>query len=414
MAPSLVSPDAFVRGLTADRLVLAGFTGEPTAVIDALIRHPRTAPEACLTGVFIPGANTFDPAGIVPNGTVETFFVGPPLRAGFASGRVRYRPMHYSAVWREFTRRDDVDLVIVRTSPPRGGLVSLGLAHDFAPAFLARPVQMAAMIDPGTPFVADGVTIPLERFCALIDGPSPLVRLPDDPPREDLARIAAFAATLVPEGATVQTGIGAAPNAVLRALSGHKRLRLFGGMITDPGFDLLAAGVVEAVTVGAAAVSDDRAKALEREPRIRFRPVGVTHDAATIAAQPAFRAINSAIEIDLFGQANGEMVAGRQISGHGGVTDYVRGARLAHDGRSIMVMPATGDRGTVSRIVVSLAAGTPVAITRGDIDLVVTEFGISDIRDTDLDTRAERLIAIAAPRFRDDLARGWDARRRAM
>lgn len=412
MALGLVTPDAFARALTADRIFLAGFTGEPTAVIDALVRFPRTSPHAHITGVFVPGANTFDPAQIVPHGRVETFFVGTPLRAAFSTGRARFRPMHYSAIYRELSKRCDFDLAIVRTSPPRAGRVSLGLAHDFAPAFIHRTIPMAAMIDPNTPFVADGVTAPLDRFCALIDGPSPLIRLPDDPVRDDLARSAAFAASLVPEGATVQTGIGAAPNAVLRALSGHKRLRLFGGMITDPGFDLLAAGVVADVTVGAAALTADRAAHLATETRLRFRSVGVTHDAITIAAQPTFRAINSAVEIDLLGQANGEMVGGKQLSGHGGVADFVRGARLSDGGRAILVLPSTGDRGMASRIVPALTSWTPVAITRGDIDFVVTEHGVADIRDTDIDTRAERLIAIAAPPFRAELAAAWDETRR--
>jgi acyl-CoA hydrolase len=153
---------------------------------------------------------------------------------------------------------------------------------------------------------------------------------------------------------------------------------------------------------------------LAQEPRVAFRPVSITHDVRRIAAIPRFVSINSAVEVDLMGQANGEMIGGRQISGQGGSADYVRGARLSEGGRSILVLQATGDRGRVSRIVPALVRGTPGAIGRGDVDLVVTEFGAADVRDTDIDTRAERLIAIAAPAFRDELSNAWDVLRRAM
>ena len=185
-------------------------------------------------------------------------------------------------------------------------------------------------------------------------------------------------------------------------------------MLTDAGLALLEAGVVTDITTGAAIVSPAWTRALATEPREHFRPVGVTHSARQLAEIANLTSINSAVEVDLLGQAHGEMIAGRQISGHGGVADFVRGTRLAAGGRSIIVLAATGQRGTVSRIVPALAAGTPVAITRGDIDHVVTEFGAADVRDTDIDTRAARLIAIAAPAFRDGLSNAWDALRRRM
>lgn len=409
-----LTPDQFAATLAADRLYLAGFTGEPTAVIDALQRRPRTGTHARLTSVIIPGVNTADIAAVVPNGRVETFFVSAPLRAAFEAGRVDYRPLHYSAIYAEMLTRRDFDLAIVRTSAPREGFVSLGLCHDFPPALLAAGIPIAAMIDPATPFVPDGSTIPLDRLSALIDGPSPLPTLPAEPLRPAMAEIARHASALVRDGDCVQTGLGSAPNGVLSALSGHRRLRLFGGMVTDAGLALLDAGAVMSVTSGVAVTGPGWTKRLGSETRVRFRPVSDTHGALAVAAVPSLVAINSALEIDLFGQVNGEVLAGRQISGHGGVADYVRGARLSPGGRSIMVLAATGGGGKVSRIVPVHPPGTPISITRADVDHVVTEFGVASIRDTDIDTRAARLIAIAAPDARDGLGNAWDQMRRQM
>ena len=409
-----ISPERFVATLAADRLYLAGFGGEPTAIIEALQKSPRPGSHARVVSVLIPGVNTIDIAATVPTGRIETYFVTLALRAAFEAKRIDYRPMHYSAIYADLLQRRDIDLAIVRVSPPRDGMVSLGMAHEFTPALIAAGVPIAAMIDPTTPYVPDGVTLPLDRLSALIDGPSPPLTLPAEPIRPALAAIARYAASLVRDGDVVQTGLGTAPNAVLSALSNHRRLRLFGGMVTDAGLALLDAGAVLSVMTGAAVTGPAWTERLGRETRVRFRPVCDTHGARAVAEVPSLVAINSALEIDLFGQVNGEMLAGRQISGHGGLADYVRGARNSPGGRSVIVVAAAGGNGKISRIVAAHPSGTPIAVTRADIDHVVTEFGVADIRDTDIDTRAARLIAIAAPAFRDGLANDWDRMRRTM
>jgi acyl-CoA hydrolase len=410
----LETPAAFAARLKAKRVFLAGFGGEPTAVIEALVRQPMRGDEVRLTGVVIPGVNRLDLSKVAPDGRIESAFVTPALRDAFERGRVDIRPMHYSALYRDFEVRRDIELGVVRVSAPRDGHVSLGLTHDFTPALLSAATPLVAMIDPGTPFVMDGVTIPLTRFEALIDGPSPPIVLPPDPPRPELERIAVNVAQLVRDGDTIQLGLGSAPNAVLRALAGHKNLALYGGMMSDAALDLLDAGALAHATTGAAVVNDMWRQRLASEPRVRFRSVAETHGIRALLAVRRLVSINSALEVDLLGQANGEMLAGRQISGHGGVADYVRAARVSEGGRSIISLSATGDRGRISRIAATFEPGTPVAITRGDVDIIVTEYGAAFLRDTDIDTRAERLIAIAAPAFRDQLADAWRRRRRAM
>jgi acyl-CoA hydrolase len=410
----MISPDAFARTMVAKRLYLAGFGGEPTAVIEALGRRAETLTGVIASGVWIPGVNRIDLRRTLPGVSFETFFVGSSLRPAFDVGQVLFRPMHYSAIYEEYSHRRDIELAVARVSPPLNGYVSLGTAHDFTPALLAAGVPFAGMVDPATPFVADGITVAVSRLAALVDGPSPPVTLPVEPDRAALKAIAQNAAVLVRDGDVVQTGLGSAPNAVLQALGQHKTLTLHGGMVTDAGLALLDAGVVLRVTAGVAMCTGNWLQRLETDRRIAFRDVRATHSSAALAKIDNLVAINSALEVDLFGQINGEMIAGRQISGHGGLADFVRGARLSPAGRSIIVLGAKGERGAVSRIVPVLRAGTPVAVTRGDIDTIVTEFGVAHIRDTDIDTRAARLIAVAAPEFRDDLAVAWDELRRKM
>jgi acyl-CoA hydrolase len=414
MTQRMVSPQAFVQSIKAKRIYLGGFSGEPTAVIEALVRHPIQGNDARITSVLIPGINRQDVAAAVPEGRVESYFVTPALRTAFAAGCVSFRPMHYTAIYQDLSQRRDIELAILRVSPPRAGRVSLGLAHDFGQAMITAGVPIAGMVDAATPYVMDGTTLAVNDLVALIDGSSQQVSLLPDPLRPDLAEIARLTAGLVANGCVVQTGLGSAPNAILAALREHKNLQLHGGMVTDAGLALIDSGAVMLVTTGAAVCSADWITRLADEPRVRFRPVDVTHGAATLAAIPNLVAINSALEVDLFGQANGEMLAGRQVSGHGGLADFVRGGRLSPNGRSIIVLSSTGDRGQVSRIVPTLPAGTPVAVTRGDIDCVVTEFGVAEVRDTDIDVRAARLIGIAAPAFRASLANAWDCMRRAM
>lgn len=400
---ALLTPEAFVATLRPGvRILLGGAAGQPDAVIDALAAQ---RPDVTLVQVPIPGVNRRDLPAIAP---LECTFMAPEWRAGLAAGRVRFRPMHYSAAFAWLRDAARIDLAVFRCTAPRDGRVSLGLAHDFIPAVTGH-AALVGVVDPGLPFVPDGVMLEVARMQALVDGAGPAPTLPMEAPDAAMQHAAAHAAAFVRDGDTVQGGIGTAADAALRALHGHRRLRYHGGLLADAVIDLLDAGAIEAATAAVALGTQRLYARLAQEPRIAFRPVGRTHEGAVLRAIPNLVAINAAVEVDLLGQVNSEMIGGRQISGQGGVADFVRAAR-----RSVMVLPATGKGGTLSRIVPALPAGTPVSITRADIDVVVTEHGAAQLRDTDIDTRAERLVAIAAPAFRDQLWSAWEAMRRGM
>jgi len=409
---ALATPAAFAATLRPGRrLYVAGCGGQPDAVLDALAARPEALKGSVIAGVWIPGVLGRDMSAL--GATVETIFMTPELRAGFAAGRVRHRPLHYSDAYAWLSGPARMDVALLRVSSPRNGIVSLGLAHDFSPAAVASGAEVVAVVDPAVPFVPDGVTLPLSRIAALVDGASPLPDLRDAAPSPAFTAMARHAASLIRDGDTVQSGIGPAAAAVLRMLSSHRRLSLHAGLLSDAGLDLLREGAARRATAGVWLGSAGRAAELAEERRVAWRPVGHTHDILTLAAIPNFVAINSAVEVDLFGQTNSEVIGGRQISGHGGAADFARGARRSPGGRSLVTLLSTGGKG-VSRIVAALSRATPVAVTRADADYVVTEHGVADLRHTDLDTRAERLIAIAAPEHRETLAREWEGIRRAM
>ena len=185
-------------------------------------------------------------------------------------------------------------------------------------------------------------------------------------------------------------------------------------MISDPVLPLLESGALERVTTNVALGGPELYAACAADPRIRFTSVARTHDFDVLRRIPNLVSVNSVIEIDLFGQGNAEMMGGRQVSGHGGLVDFLRGARYAPGGRSILATAATAKGGTVSRIVPRLDPATVTTTLRADADLVVTEYGVADLRHGDVDARAAALIAVAAPQFRDDLSRAWREARQSM
>lgn len=408
----MLSPDAFLRCLRPGlRIFVAGCAGEPIALLDAAAARLN-----CLAGVHfvqvpIAGVNMRDLSLIAP---LEALFMTPELRAGLAAGRVRYRPLHYSEAAAYLRHEARCDMAWFRCSAPRAGRVSLALAHDFIPTLAAAGAALVGVVDPDLPFVRDGMTIDLASMHALIDGPSPSPQMPPERCDAALTVLAHHAAMCLRPGDTLQAGIGAGVNAVLAALGAHRDITLHSGMIGDGAMALLDSGVITRAVTGVALGSAALYSRLGEARNIAFRPVSHTHDGAVLAEAPSLVAVNGAVEIDLLGQVNAEMVEGRQVSGHGGMADFVRGARRSAGGRAITVLLSTGRGGKVSRIVPVLAPGTPVALTRADIDLVVTEHGVAHLRHADLNQRAQRLIALAAPAFRDELANGWDALRRRM
>lgn len=396
------------------RLYVGGCSGEPLGFAEAFRAEPELAAGITFVGQWVPGINQTDWAGLHPEAEAETTFLPPALRPSFEDGRTRILPMTYFQSW-DWLSATPLDGALMLVSPPdTEGNVSLGVSPDFGSAILSRmDVPALALVNPQMPAPPNSVCVPLSRFAMIAEEDRPLVQVAPAPLAPAFSGIARHIAALVPEGAALQFGIGNVQQAILTELAGRKGLSILSGIVSDPVIGLLDADPQLQVTTGVAVGTGALYQRLATETRVRFLPVSETHSLARLAALPRFMAINSALEVDLFGQANAEFIRGRQVSGTGGLTDFLRGAHASSGGMGIVALASTAKDGVVSRIVPRLAPDA-TSVTRADMDVVVTEHGAARLRGLDLDGRAAALIGIADPAHRDALANAWAAMRRTL
>ncbi len=389
------------------RIFLAGCASEPRAILEAVRREPDVWQAQTLTGTFIPGVNDEDFSAFGLGTTVESIFATKGLRLGATKGRLDLLPLHYSAQWRHLATPGCVKIAYVEVPPPRNdGTIGLGISADFVLAPIAAGARVVGVINTRMPDVANGPVLPVDRFAAFVEDDHELFAYDAGEIDAATAMIGQRIAGLLSPGDTIQLGLGKVQSAVLTALgnAGMKGLSFHAGMISTPILDALNANVFsKGVTTGVALGDRRFYDEIAARKDIRFEPVGYTHAQTTFSSMERFISVNSVLEVDLHGQANGEFLGGRQISGHGGMVDFIRGSRASGTGLSILALPATGRNGTVSRIVSQIAEGCPVTVARSDVDLVVTEFGVADLRYASTAERARRLTAIAAPSFQGEL-----------
>jgi acyl-CoA hydrolase len=409
--PAILTLEQVVDSLRPGMSVfVAGMSGESTAFYDALLARPEKAAGVRFVGVLFPGINRSDYLGLAPDARQRAYFMLPGLRRGLADGRAELLPLDYPGIWRDLARLPPVDLAIVQLSPPDAqGQCSLGISCDFQPAVLARARRRIAHINPLMPRTRGGSTLPYTGLDAVFEAPQPLIAYDAGTPGPEQQAHAQLVASLVRDGDTLEFGVGKLQAAILAALDGHSRLRVWSGMASAPVLPLLDRGVIRgagAVTLGVALGDAAFYERTGRDEAFRFQPVDLTHSVRSIAAIDSFCAINSAVEVDLYGQVNADTIGGRQVAGVGGLPAFVAGALLSEEGRSIIALPATTEDGR-SRIVAQLPPGALAALPRQAADYVVTEHGIAALRGHSLQQRARALIDVAAPQHRESLEAQW-------
>ncbi len=401
-----------------------GAASEPTELLSALAGSGEACDGVHFSGALLPGVNQYDPASFSAGASATYFFVTPENSGSVATGRARFMPLHYSRIPSYFRDVAAIDLALIQVAPPdERGQCSLGVSVDFVPGILKKPdVVVVAEVNQSMPSPPGSPTIPFDRIDFAVPTDHPLIPYGQSAASEEIAAIGTAVAALIHDGDVIETGIGKVPVAVLRALGGKRDLGIHSGMISDPIIELLESGVVTGarksidqgkVVTGLALGTDRLFDFVRHRPDILFRPVDYTHNAAVLAQIANFVAVNSAIEVDLFGQVNGETLDGRQISGVGGLVDFMRGARESPGGRSIVALTATGKGGAISRIIPALKPGQAATALRADVDFVVTEHGTADLRYKSIDERADALMGVAAPQFRRMLEEAWRPLRRA-
>ncbi len=323
-------------------------------------------------------------------------------------------PCHYSelpALFRE--GRQPADVVLLQAVEAADGRLFLGMANDHQIDAARRARLVIAEINDRVP-ETPGSELPADiRIDLMLRSSRPPAMLAPSALGETEAAIARRVASLVPDGATIELGIGALPDAILATLTGHRDLGIHSGMLGDGVVTLAQSGALtnarkpidRGITIGGLLFGTERLfDFAHRNPALRLMPPAYTHGHQVLRQLPDFIAINSAIEADLTGQVNGESLGGAYLGAVGGQVDFLRGALAAPRGRSIIALPATARGGSVSRIVARLGDGAVTSL-RSDMDAIVTEHGAAELRGLSLAQRVRRMIAIAAPRFREELER---------
>ena len=335
-------------------------------------------------------------------------------------GLVQVLPLHLSQL-PQLMRRGElrVDVTFVQVAPADAtGTHSLGIDASYTRAAMSVSRVVVAEVNAQMPSTGGHPRVPTEAFDLVLDTDRPLIEV-DLPAASAIERaIGRRVATYVENGATLQVGIGSAPRAVVEHLSERRGLSIHTGLLDEALFSLVGSGVVAApgstevpsVVAGTLAGSHAFYRAAA-EAGVELREAEHTHGLAVLAARPRFTAINGAVEIDVSGQVNAEMVGGHSIGAVGGLGDFVRGAMLSVGGRSVFALPATARDGRRSRIVGSLDDGV-VTVPRSDVDVVVTEYGAASLRGCTEAQRAARLIRIAHPAHRAGLEASLARRQR--
>jgi acyl-CoA hydrolase len=400
----------FIAGQSkGGRFFMASGPVEPLALTSAFAQGPGTSEGLTCCSVSLPGLNTFDFAALHRGAQAEIFLPSPDRAATIATGQTRVLPLHYSGVYR-YLRQAPFKLAVFHVAPPNSdGMCSLSLSADASPAFFDRDVVKVAIVNKSLPDIIGAPSVPLSLFDAVCEVDQAPTTLEATSGQAEASQIARHICNLVPDGATIQAGIGRLPGSVMAALKGHKRLRLHSGLIGDWALDLINAGVFidepDALVAGIILGGYELHAAMANEPRLSLRPINQTHSHSILSAIPKFTSINAALEIDLYGQINCEFAGKRTLAGVGGAVDFLRGARASKGGKPIVMIQSEG-KGGISRFVPRLS--TPcVSIARSDAPILVSEFGAIDLEPLDTQARAKAIISLAHPNHRQALSDAW-------
>jgi 4-hydroxybutyrate CoA-transferase len=409
------SQEAIATLPTSGRVFVAPGCGLPTVLCDALGEAAGR-----FRGLAIYAGLIFEPVGFLGADPEQVRLVSlhptvvtEPL---ITRGDADYLPLRYSQIPATFSRGGalPVDAALVQVSPPDArGYCSLGVSVGTTAPVLREAPLVIAEINPRMPFTHGAGVVHVSEIDLAVDVDHPLVPLKPARVTEVERTIADHVAALVTDGATIQIGIGAVPQAILEALEGHMDLGVHSGMLCDGMARLAAAGVLTGarktldphkLAAGEILGTEPLFAFVDGNPSVLMLPATLSHGLDYLRGQANFVGINSALEVDLTGQVNAEWLDGRQVSGLGGSFDFVEAALYAPGGVSILALTSTAARGTASRIVSRLAAGTAVTTPRHCVDYVVTEYGVADLRAKTLRERAAALAAVAHPAFREGLS----------
>lgn len=402
---------------SGDHVYVQGSTSIPEVLLEALAQRAGELREVTIYSGFGIGKKEapFCKPEFKDSFLVDSFFVNNSVRKWIGEGYGATTPCFLGEVpglMRDGTWRVDVALINC-SLPDKDGFVSFGVSADVATAAVECADIVIAQINKYMPFSYGDPVIHLSQLTAYVEADDPLVEVPTPVPNEEEIKIGNFIASEIPDGATLQIGVGGIPNAVLSALRDHKNLGLHTEAMTDGVLPLIKNGVINnsrkvvepgksiaSLALGSRNLYDF----MDYNKEMIFKDVAWTNNPYIIGQNPDVMAINSCLEIDLTGQICADSIGEKIYSGVGGQHDFVYGASLSKGGKSFLAMLSTTSKGQ-NKIKPTLTAGAGVVTTRFQANYIVTEHGIVNLRGQSLPKRAKLLISIAAPQFREELER---------
>lgn len=414
-ADKVVTAEEAIRSIAPGRRILIGSgAAEPVTLVKAMVEKG-----AHLADNEVVHLLTLGPAPYVEPEHSDrfrhiAFFIGANVRKAVQEGRADFMPVFLSEIPELIrSRRVRVDVAMIQVSPPDAhGYVSLGVSVDIVRSAVESATLIIAEVNPRMPRTHGDSFFHVSRIHTLVPVDVPLLEREPEP-LDDVARsIGLHIARLIPDGATLQTGIGKIPDAVMAQLGNHHDLGVHTEMFSDGVMRLVEAGVITGrrktllqnkVVTSFIMGSQELYDWAHENPAIEMRPSDFTNDPGTIARNDRMIAINGALAVDLTGQVASDTLGGNFFSGIGGQVDFIRGARRSRGGKPIIALPSTAKGGKVSRIQAALEPGTGVVTSRGDVHYVVTEYGVADLWGKSIRERTLALINIAHPDFRGEL-----------
>lgn len=400
---------------SGDRIFIHSVAAAPQPLIDAMTARASELEDIEIVHLHTEGDAPYAKPEYSDTFHTNALFVGANVRTAVNEGSADYLPIFLSEVPGLFRQNImPIDMALVQvSSPDKHGYCSLGVSVDASRAALQEAEKAIALVNPNMPRTHGDGIFHASRFNALVKTDEPLHELSIPKPSEVEKKIGQNCADLVENGATLQMGIGAIPNAVLDALDGHKDLGIHTEMFSDGVIDLVEKGVItgkkkakhpEKIVASFVMGSRDLYDFVDDNPMIAMLDVAYVNDTAVIRRNPKVTAINSAVEVDITGQVCADSIGTYHYSGVGGQMDFIRGASLSEGGKPIIALPSTTSKGK-SKIVPHLKAGAGVVTTRAHVHYVVTEYGVANLYGKNLRERAQLLINIAHPDHRERLGK---------
>ncbi len=410
----MTAADAVSRVPRGKNIFIGSGAAEPVKLVEELVAQSLRFADNTIVHIMTLGPAPYVDPEHVDRFRHNAFFIGPNVREAVHEGRADYTPIFLSQIPSMIrSRRVPVDVAFIQTSPPDSfGFVNLGVSVDVVLSAVESADLVIAEINPEMPVIHGAGFVPMDQIDGWVLGENTLPDLPREPLDEISLEIGRNVASLVDDGSTLQVGIGQIPDASLKALEHKKDLGVWSEMFSDGVIDLIENGNITGryktihpnkVSASFAFGTNHLYEFVDRNPTFTFHPSDFINDPTRVARQHKMVAINGALQIDLTGQVCADSIGTKFYSGIGGQVDFIRGASMSPGGKPILALPSTAKDGQVSRIVASLDPGAGVVTSRGDVQYVVTEYGVADLQGRSIRDRAMALLSIAHPSYRAEL-----------